>query len=156
MEKKLFEEMSKEIVESAVGKTGSICVEVNRNSKKDKENTYYDTIYSVYGSKVECSEDGDELTVLDGNGRIRGHIHHKALTKNYDVLSLSCNGEYIGGFDMDKHNEKVMEKEQREKELLEMINDLDGENRQKIEEFIDSLSPKEETGVTVKEDGADE
>ena len=57
---------------------------------------------------------------------------------------------------MDKHNEKVMEKEQREKELLEMINDLDGENRQKIEEFIDSLSPKEKTGVTVKEDGADE
>ena len=134
MDKKIFEPMAKEIVENV--KEGNFVLEVNRNTKKEKTTTYYDTIYSISGEALNYSDDGD-LNVLDKTGKIIGHINHKALTKNYDVLSVSINGEYVAGFDLNAHNEHIMELEEKRDKLENLINSLPPEEQDEINRLIE-------------------
>ena len=136
MDKKVFEPMAIEIVESINGTEGNFVLEVNRNTKKDKTTSYYDTIYSISGEALKYSDDGD-LNVLDGTGKIVGHINHKAMTKNYDVLSISINGEYVGGFDLNAHNEYIMDLEEKRDELEKLISNLPPEEREEVNKLIE-------------------
>lgn len=153
MDIKIFEPMAKEIVESVKGKEGNFVIEVNRNTKKDKATTYYDTIYSITGEALNYADNGD-LNVLDGKGQIIGHINHKALIKNSDVLSISINGEYIGGFDLNTHNEYIMELEEKRDKLEQLINNLPPEEREEVNRLIEEkFGNKTEEAVEEVQDG---
>ena len=154
MDIKVFEPMALGIVNSVENLDGTFVLEVNRNTKKDKETTYYDTIYSISGTALNYSDNGD-LNVLDQKGEIIGHINNKALIKNSDVLSISINGEYVGGFDLNAHNEYIMELEEKREQLEQLINNLPPEERAEVNRLIEEkFGNKTEvgTGVTVKED----
>ena len=129
MEKKYFEELAQNIVESTKDVDGEIIVEVCRNSKKDKQMNYYESITTIVGNVVEYTEDG-ELQTKNSSGKITGSISHKALTKNYDVLTASCNGEFLGGYDVDLHNENVKDLVEKKEFLVEQILNLSEEQRE--------------------------
>lgn len=140
MKKDIFEEMAKDVVESCKGKEGNLCLEVNRNTKQDKETSFYETVACVYCDKLAYSEDG-ELQGFDKQGKIIGSISHKILTKNYDVLSVSQNGVYIGGFDMDTHTESVVEYEKNLEKLNSIIESMNDDERKELEAFLESNAP---------------
>lgn len=151
MDSKVFEEMANNIVESIVGLDGEFTVEVCRNSKKDKQMNYYETIGTIVGNSIEYTD--GELQVKNEVGKITGSITHKLLVKNYDVMTVYHNGSIVGGFDVDTHNENVKDLIEKKEFLIEQLLNLPEDKREAaINNLIDSgiMTKAEETESDVE------